>query len=334
MKLTNAQILTLAKGYMEYAETPALALQRFSKKQREIYSPGDKGYLSSNFTSSVRLDFYTDAEEMTLVIGGYRRKPLKYTAIDLLQDGVLTHRFHADFEPMEGSEAVAIDPIVCHAKLKNGEKRVTVYLPYLVVATMESMELSDGAAFRPAPNKSTWIAFGDSITNGTRAACPSMTYVNHTARLLDMDVHNFGIGGERFMESKIVPGTYPKCDLVTISYGTNDYRRYTREEFLKNMSVFLEKAVKEFQNVPIFVILPIWRQTEADGISYDCGTLQSIRDAIRAEAKKYPSVTVLDAQSWVPQIPEFFADLVLHPNDAGFAHYTMHLVEELKKAGF
>lgn len=334
MKLTNAQILSLAKGYMEYEKTPALSLHRFSAAQRAIYAPEDKSYLSSTFTTSIRLDFYTDAEELTLVIGGKRRKPLENTAIDLLQDNILTHHYTAEFTPMEGADAIPIDPITCYAKLKKGEKRVTVYLPYLVAATVESMELSDGAAFRPYTNKSTWIAFGDSITNGTRAGCPSMTYVNHTARVLDMDVYNFGIGGEKFMKEKIVPGTYPKCDLVTISYGTNDYRKYTREEFVENLSVFMEKAVNEFKNVPIFVILPIWRQTESDGIVYDCGTLQSVRDAIRAEVKKYPSITVLDAQSWVPQVPEFFADRVLHPNDVGFAHYTMHLVEELKKAGF
>ena len=334
MKLTNAQVLSLAKGYMTYEETPGLALQRFAPQQRAFYTEEENAFLASTFTSGIRLDFFTNSRTLDVTFGGNRRKPLAFAGFDLLQDGVLTHHYMAGFTPEEGKDAVAIDPFSIHADLKEGEKRLTLYLPYLVQTTIEELRLEDGCFFRPYDHKKTILTFGDSITAGTRAICPSMTYVNHTARLLDMDVHNYAIGGETFRKDKIVPDTYPERDLVLISYGSNEYRKLTRKEFEENMSVFLQKAAKEFQNVPIAVLLPIWRATEGEGREFACGSLQSVRDAIQAEAKKYPSMTVIDAQNWVPHIPEYFEDRTLHPNEAGFAEMTRNLVDLLKQLSF
>ena len=333
MKLTNAQVLSLAKGYMAHTETPGLALHRYTETQRSIYAPEDIGFLASTFTSSIRLDFMTDSTTLDITFGGIRRKALAFAGFDVLQDGLLTHHFMARFPTEEDKSATAIDPFTIHADLHQGEKRVTVYLPYLMQATIEEMHLEDGSFFRPYVHKSTMIAFGDSITNGTRAMCPSMSYINHTARLLDAEVHNFAIGGETFLKNKLFPGTYPKADFVIISYGTNDYRKLSREAFAENMSAFLESAANEFPNVPIFVILPIWRASEGQGVTYACGTLQSVREAIAAEAAKHANMTVLDGKNWVPHIPEFFEDRSLHPNEAGFAEYTMHLMDALHNHG-
>ena len=174
------------------------------------------------------------------------------------------------------------------------------------------------------------IAFGDSITNGSQSEYPSMTYVNQVARMLDAEVYNFGIGGEYFMEEKIIPGTYPSCDFVTVAYGTNDYRIKNEEYFSHNMPAFFRKVAAEFPEKPIFVILPIWREREEANEVFELGTLQSVRDRVTAEAAKYPNMTVIDAKDFVPHYEDFFGDKALHPNAMGMSQYAMHLYAAMK----
>lgn len=333
MKLTLEQIKSIAAGCMDFVEDgEGVTLRRFTDEQRAVYAPGHEFAFEALAAAGVALDFYTDSEFLTLVVDGQRELGTNYLGFDLLIDGVLCqHASCARYgEPQAAGKIVPYGPETLRFFLPAGEKRVTVQMPWDVTVRIRSLELSDGASLRPCEYKRTMIAFGDSITHGAFATYPSMTYICQTARMLDAKLYNFGIGGECFRQKKIISGTYPKCDFVTIAYGTNDFAHRTKEGFSFRLQAFLSQAAEEFKNVPIFIILPLWRNLEATGETKENGTLQSVRDRIREEAGKYSNMTVLDGSKWVPHLSDFFRDTsCLHPNDLGMSQYAMHLYAEI-----
>lgn len=333
MLLTKEQIVACAAGYLQCEEKEdGLQFYRMTDAHRAAYEPGRKFYYATYFTAGVVLDFYTDSPTVTVKMSGKRRQSLdRGVMLDILADGALVAHIRRATEAEQGVELIPFEPVTLTANLRPGEHRVTVYLPYLAEGHVQQVELADGSSFRPAKQKKKWVVFGDSITNGSQSEYPSMTYISQTARQLDAETFNFAIGGESFNEEKLIPGSYPDCDFVTIAYGTNDFNRHTAESFAQHMGGFFRKAAEEFGAVPIFVQLPIWRQAEEDGEAYGIGTLQSVRDAIAAEAAKYPNMVVIDAKDFVPHLHEFFMDEVLHPNALGMSQYARHLTEAMQK---
>jgi len=61
------------------------------------------------------------------------------------------------------------------------------------------------------------------------------------------------------------------------------------------------------------------------------GDFFTIAKTIRELTADLERVTVIDGFGFVPQDPALFADLRLHPNDAGFEHYAANLIEQVKK---
>ena len=75
-----------------------------------------------------------------------------------------------------------------------------------------------------------------------------------------------------------------------------------------------------YPGVPVFVLLPIWRQIEEelrDGI-----TLQQGRELLSGWAEGRENVFVIDCHRFVPFLAEYFYDGVLHPNDMGYLYYA------------
>lgn len=330
MKLSFETIQSITIGAVTIRQDAdgGITLRRFTDEQAAVYNPTHGFFRSTMDTASIALDFYTDSDFLRFTADGLREKGENFVVFDLLVNGQLTqtlHFSHTGDQPAD--KHIPYGPVGDTFYLPSGEKRITFCLPWGACARLLSVELSDGAFVRPCNYKYTWLAFGDSITHGAYASHPALTYVNQLSRMLDAKVYNFGIGGERFREKKIIPGSYPKCDFVTIAYGTNDYRHQTKEAFDVKMPSFLRQAAEAFPDVPIFVITPSWRNAEKNDKTWEMGrTLSEVRTLIAAEAAKYPNMHVVDGSALVPHCHDFFGDSTnLHPNDAGFAHYATNL---------
>ncbi len=324
MILDRNTLESIITGALEFGwEDGGLAPERFTAVQRAHVHERSKE--QPRDMASVALDFYTDARWIRLEVGTRRER--KEFAFDLLEDGVLKAAQRPVMPDDEEEPFVTVE-----FPLSEGEKRVTLYLPWARAARIRRAELPDGASLRPYLHRRSFVAFGDSITHGCIAACPSMTYVNQLARLLDARAVNQGMGGEFMRADNLTPGTYPEVDFVTIAYGTNDYRHNTAAVFDADMPEFLRRAVEEFPGKPIFVILPLWRLLEGRGKIWDMGrTLEEVRACIRQEAAKYPNMHIVEGAKLVPHLPEFYGDpFLLHPNDLGFSQMAMNLYREIK----
>ena len=332
MLLNRNEIKSILTGILEvHDDGTGLIPLRSGKLWREALAEVPHYERRSCQSASVTLDLCTDASGIRIDLDGWREPDDRIFCVDVLENNVLTGSFFEELPLLEGKDYVPVERKTLSFTLSPGEKRVTVVFPWILVARIRAVELEGGTLFRPYTPKRYWIAFGDSITHGAYAKCPSMTYVNQLARLMDAHVLNHGIGGERFFGRNLVPGTYPKCDFVTIAYGTNDYRNGTREEFDREMPEFLRRAAAEFPNTPIFVILPLWRLQEGQGKIWEMGrTLEEVRSCIRQEAAKYPNMYLVEGAKLVPHLPEFYGDkFLLHPSDLGFSQYAMNLYREI-----
>jgi len=334
MKLTFSQLVPLVKGAViktENADGTAL-LRRMTDDQRNVYPEGNGYRVVGTYSANISLDFYTDSETLSLTISGVCPGNRPCGVTDLLVDGNFYSSLSLWMEPVEcpPKGRRSYGPLRFDFRLPKGEKRITVLTHYAFSLDSLSLELSDGACFRPYTHKKTMIAFGDSITQGFTCENPSHTYISRLGRRLDAEVHNYAIGGERFLADRIT-GEYPPCDFVTIAYGTNNFGQGSgsKAEFEKNMPVFLEKAHKTFPKVPIFVLLPTWRGDE-DVPHNDVGTLRNVSNRIAEEAAKYPNMTIIDCHDAIDPNPRHFFDGYLHPNNKGNGQYAEFLYEALK----
>lgn len=251
--------------------------------------------------------------------------------MDLCIDGNFSASAQIVAQPLPNPGNIYESAILLKKELPEGEHRVTVYLPWNMRARIRSVELEGETGFRPYCHKRRWLAIGDSITQGVVSEHTALTYVNRLARMLDARVLNLGIGGDVMREKGVLPGQYGEFDFVTVAYGTNDYAHREKAAFDRHMPGWFRVLAEHYPTTPIYVLLPLWRGMEDLAPEKPLGTLQAVRDRIAAEAAKYPNMTVIDCQHFLPHEQAYFGDTtLLHPNDQGFGVYAEKLYEILK----
>ena len=176
-----------------------------------------------------------------------------------------------------------------------------------------------------------WIAIGDSITqgyysnnDGTYSKTDTNGWVVHVAASTGMQLENKGVGGTGFVDVKskydaingrtIVDDIdFANYDLVTIGYGTNDWRNYkklgTFNDDLKtggtvysNMRYIIEKILNDNPECKIVVITPLncwehgnYENNWAIGHKFDA-TQNSLGDIYNAEKEicEYYGIKMID----------------------------------------
>ena len=335
MNLDLAQMKAITKGVMGLTENNGVfVFRRVSDAQMRIYQPNTGGWRRSQALASVHLDFETDATMLSFTaVNGWNSTGVRYFYFDLwVDDKMLYHDGFTYNENADGSTMMRFGDWHTDLALPAGHKRVRLYLPAICHVELRDVELQDATYLRPVESKYRWLAFGDSITEAHSSSMPSMQYTEQVARAVDAEVFNQGTGGEQYKASKIVPGTYPKVDFITVAYGTNDFTHCPNQEtFERELTGFYKALHEEFGDTPVLVLLPLWRGHESKGVTFALGTLQQVRDRIRAEAEKYDANRVVDCAGFIPPVYDFFADKGLHPNALGHTFYAKGLLPEVKK---
>jgi lysophospholipase L1-like esterase len=177
------------------------------------------------------------------------------------------------------------------------------------------------------------MCFGDSITQGYIAKFASLSYVNQTARALNAEVVNQGIGGYVFNEAVIDDSILSyKPDIITVAYGTNDYSRYeTAEQYAEHTGKYIRKLAKLFPDTPILGILPIYRndQNHQARKTYRTYSIDDARRILRSHYEALPNGYVLE-ETGIPHLSQMYAPDFLHPNDLGFTLMTQGIVRKLQ----
>ena len=318
MKLNLQQIKAITRGAVEVTEENGnFHFFRFTKAQRELYADLRPQYNEKVLaTANVRLSMETDSDilrfDYCLKTGSSR----PYGFFDVYENGVLKHHF-GEMVPgcMEGRGEVSLTP---------GMKNVELYFPWSCITSLSNVEVSDGAQVKPTQKTRTMIAFGDSITQGYSAIYPSLTYISQVADMLDAECFNKAIGGDWFFPELADSADAVEPDIITVAYGTNDWKHCTRDFVEERCRQFYQALAKSYPNAKIFAVTPIWRKD---------GTLETpfsapqsaVTELIASVCGEIPGVTVIRGSGFVPWLEDFFEDKYLHPNDMGFDFYAKNL---------
>ena len=197
---------------------------------------------------------------------------------------------------------------------------------------IENITVDDGASLAPEKRPRNMLAYGDSITHGYFAQYPSLAYSVKLARMLDANIYNKAIGGDRFFPEFLELDEPIKPDIITVAYGTNDWSRHSRETVTKRSRAFLKALSEKFPNAKIFAITPLWRDRadEPKFMKKFGGYVGEVHAIIEENCKDLPNITVIDGGKLTPHDQAFYTD-GLHPNDLGMCIYADNLYREMMK---
>ena len=309
MELTFSQIKNLTVGALTVTETPeGIAFSRTTPTQRAAYKTVFEAWAQrSDSTTGIRIDFHTDASAFTATVAATG----KYE--------VLVDDLTAYFEVLTENSKIYIP-------LDGLDHRITLVLPCHTPGMIKSIELENPSYITPHKYSRKVAFYGDSITQGATSEKDSQCYTWLLTRYFDFESYNFGVGGIRFQPETVEDvGIDP--ELVFIALGTNNYGSNRPLELLQeNCPAFFDSIKALYPKAKIFCITPIWR---ADGeIVKNVGTIHDARALIETEARNRGMI-IIDGFTLVPHRTEYYADERLHPNDLGFAQYSMNLLKAI-----
>lgn len=326
MILNKEQLTSIARGVARVEEENGwFRLLRFTEAQAQAYlEAGKPDFYNKTFaTSGVRLAFRTSSRTISMQYRFDKGSSRTYAWFDVYVNGAMTTHF--------GSEGSSVRRCSATVNLGDGEKDVEIYLPWSRNAELSEVTLEDGATLTPIRHKHKMICFGDSITHGYDAIYPSLTYASGVARLLDADMTDKGIGGDRFCPYMLRDADPETPDVITVAYGTNDWSGDPLEKFKENCPAFLRRLHELYPNARIFAISPIWRGDGENKTAFGMPA-EKVHDLMVELCGEIPNVTVLRGWNLVPHRAAFYSDFFLHPNDLGFALYAQNLYRAIMNA--
>lgn len=327
MILTNEQIRSVALGAAESVCSPlGVSFYRFRIAHAEAIDGFSSDFgMKAYATAGIRLDLYTDSEFFAFAYDDVKAaSSRKWYYFTLLVNGEELARVGSELTTTTGELRVA---------LPKGRNRVTLFFPNLSRARIKTVELSDGAKFKPFKPERRFVFHGDSITHGYDARSAANSYTNRIATACNAEIFNFAIGAACFDPRMIDETSDYKADAVFVAYGTNDWaKKGSLAEFSNDCEAFFRKLNSVHKGAPLFVILPIWRYNYQD--EKPVGDFHAARKEIaRIATSSYPNARIVDLWENIPKDLALFSD-GLHPNDDGFVYYANGVLKHLQKEGF
>lgn len=339
MQIKTEDLRAAAIGAVSVTEENGGAtFHRFSISEEEMYKVLDvkqnrTDYKKAHAPAGVKLKFKTDSKTLSISATASVASR-RYFSFDVFENGKFItslsnfneHDLKFDFTTTD----IALTEFSAFTPLSEGEKEITIYLPWSVAIKDFKLNLDDGASFIPSEKpKKKLLVYGDSITQGYDALYPHRRYAARLAEALCAEEINKGIGGEVFRPELVSHKADFFPDYVTVAYGTNDWSRVKKEDFMKNAKEFYTILSKNYPDSKIFAITPIWRAESTKNSAL--GAFSFVDEYISEIADSLPNVTVIHGIDLVPHYIDLYADLRLHPRDAGFDFYFANLYSEIKK---
>ncbi len=321
-------------------EEEGILFHRFTEEQEALYEERartyNKGFYKKCFCSSgVRLSFQTDSESLFLKVFAAPASTRCYFGIDVLVNGEKSgylNNFGPD--PLEGKYAEVKAPYGEFEKsfdLGEGEKKVEIVFPFSVKMYLKEMRLAKGSTLTPVKRKKKLVAFGDSITHGYDTQHPTSKYITKLCDFLEAEEFNKAIGGEIMFPSLAATKETFVPDYILVAYGSNDWSKSRSDIFEADSKAFLGNLRKNYPEVPVFLLTPIWRYNWEKEVPF--GPFRLVHEILERNAKEFSQVYVIDGFDFVDHDVSLFADAGLHPTDVGFGQYYERLRDKIIALG-
>ena len=269
----------------------------------------------SKCTTGVRMDFYTDAAEISFTFdlgtfGNDDNATIPADGFDIFENG--------EYQATVTASHRSTDNRVSYTRtVTDAESRITILFPTRHEVKISNLSLGNVRPYTDYEHKILFL--GDSITQGLYADKPSDGYADQVSRALNADYLNLAVGGEKFRVDALGEEIFFQPDHIVIALGTNDkHQNYALISIERNATAYYEKVAQLYPNVPVTVITPFENQGDDFVESY-----------IKV-AEKY-GFTAIDGRTLIPPKRENFNPDEVHPNSTGFNLISQNLLPLLKQ---
>lgn len=323
MRFNLSQFQAVTHGAVRIEEVDGkFTFHRFQKWQKDAYLAAgiEDFYHRCDNTAGVRMAFRTNATRLSFDYR-FNTRARDLAFFDVYENGAMIAHV--------GEKPVTKERQHADVALAEGETAVEIYFPWSATVELSNFEIN-GDTLTPIKRDRFAIHFGDSITQGYDADYPSLSYASRLGRMLKLDAVNKAIGGDTFCPDILLTeteGFHP--DLITVSYGTNDWSHGATHESLRDSCRrFCERLRVLYPTARIFVISPIWRYDSQKPTVYNAPAW-TVHKAIAEAVEGIDNLVLIRGWDLVPHLTEFYSDAYLHPNDLGFATYAERLAEQM-----
>ena len=300
------------------AKEDGLHISRMTDELEKFYGSTEGAAVRAACSSGIRIAFNTDSEILAvgLCYGVRCREIFK---VDVIIDNMTC----MSFGPQEYME-----DYVFTTELPQGHKKVEIYLSHCSEMLLTGIEVDDDATVTPVtPSEREIIFIGDSITQGMTVQGPSDTYPALLCAELEVNFRNIAVGGATMQGEVGELAMALDWNDAVVAFGINDFNMGRPLADMTAETTRMLKALTTREDAKIHLLTPIpWAErTEPNDLGL---SVQDYRDTIAAAAKDFPTVTVIDGSTLVPDDPAYFVDNI-HPNEDGAEAYAESLLKLL-----
>ena len=287
----------------------AVRFYRFTEEEEDFYRFRlDNFYHKTFATAGVKLSFRTDSRTLSLSCHVERGANTRtFFSLDVTVDGTpvgyLDNFSHAPLPDGYYEEPFALGDFSGSFALGEGEKSVTVHLPWSMCLSLSSLAIDEGASLAPLCPGKLLLAYGDSITHGYDATRPHLRQIARLADALGAEEYNKAIGGEVFCPGLAACACPLAPDYITVAYGTNDWGKTDYDTFVGNCTAFYRTLSARHPDARIFAITPIARGGAKTNATF--GHFDRVAEKIREVAGALSNVTVIEGGDLVPADPRY-----------------------------
>lgn len=207
------------------------------------------------------IEFYSDATEISLKLRGNASENPNLTRIAKIGvDLYVDNKFMENF--VLNDKGVMKDKINLSSKKF---KEFKLYLPLYEKISIDSILLNENAKIKKVnSNKPRVLFYGSSITQGSSASNPGLSYPAILSRDLDFEMLNFGFSGNGLAQKEIIDLIkHINVDIFVIDFWANP-----SVDLYKEKLPYMIQSIRTINmNVPIIVTSPIYnigREKEND----------------------------------------------------------------------
>ncbi|GAA4639346.1 SGNH/GDSL hydrolase family protein [Actinoallomurus vinaceus] len=271
--ITTPVTAELLRGALEVERTEhGLLPHRLPARARAQGADGQLAMVEAQ-PSGVRLVFRTRATAIELdtlrTKNAYEGAPPRPDGVyDLLVDGRLAGRAGTTggnvlmIDMTTGSAETRPGPVgtVRFTDLPERVKDVEIWLPYNEITELVALRTDAPVEAAPPGQRRVWLHHGSSISHGSDAESPTMTWPALAASLGDAELINLGFGGSALLDpftARALRDT--PADLISVKIGINlvntDLMRL--RAFIPAVHGFLDTIREGHPTTPLLVVSPI-----------------------------------------------------------------------------
>ena len=206
-----------------------------------------------------------------------------------------------------------------------------IVLPYRAVTKVIDIKGNFCLPTKKQTPQTKYLAYGSSITHGSKASRPTGTYAMRTAQLLGVDLINLGFGGGAHCESQMADYIAERndWDFGTLELGINMVRSFETKEFKKRVEYFIEKISVTHPEQWIFCMDLFTFYADFEPASTK---QKEFRRIVKETVKKLnmPKLIHIDGREILKNSSGLMSDLV-HPSPEGMEEIAKNLNQYIRK---